>query len=214
MSIKLSRRKFLAGSAAAGAGLAFGAVPLRLARAEGKIVVGVEAGSPYETFYAKHAPEFTKATGVAVEFISIPHDNIRQQVVQDALAGAGGFDVYIADQVWLPEFFEKGFIRDLSGLYTDADRADFSKTALETVTHKGAQVALPIMVHNCAMYYRKDLVSAPPTTWDEYRAAAKAATGGDVFDFALTDAEMARMSALTRPNSRNVNEPQWVPEWD
>ena len=85
MSLKVSRRKFLAGSAAAGAGLAFGAVPLRLARAEGKIVVGVEAGSPYETFYAKHAPEFTKATGVEVEFISIPHDNIRQQFVQDAL---------------------------------------------------------------------------------------------------------------------------------
>jgi diketogulonate reductase-like aldo/keto reductase len=35
-----------------------------------------------------------------------------------------------------------------------------------------------------------------------------------IFDFALTDAEMARMSALTRPHSRNVNEPQWVPEWD
>jgi 2,5-diketo-D-gluconate reductase B len=35
-----------------------------------------------------------------------------------------------------------------------------------------------------------------------------------VFDFALTDAEMAAMSALTRPNSRNINEPQWVPEWD
>jgi 2,5-diketo-D-gluconate reductase B len=35
-----------------------------------------------------------------------------------------------------------------------------------------------------------------------------------IFDFALTDAEMKRMSALTRPDSRNVNEPQWVPEWD
>ncbi len=35
-----------------------------------------------------------------------------------------------------------------------------------------------------------------------------------VFDFALTDAEMARMGALIRPGSRLVNEPQWVPEWD
>jgi multiple sugar transport system substrate-binding protein len=97
------------------------------------------------------------------------------------MSGAGGFDVYIADQVWLPEFFEKGFIRDLSGLYSDADKADFSKTALETVTYDGAQVALPIMVHNCAMYYRNDLISAPPTTWDEYRAFAKEATNGDVW---------------------------------
>jgi diketogulonate reductase-like aldo/keto reductase len=35
-----------------------------------------------------------------------------------------------------------------------------------------------------------------------------------VFDFALSEAEMARMGALTRPGSRLVNEPQWVPEWD
>jgi diketogulonate reductase-like aldo/keto reductase len=35
-----------------------------------------------------------------------------------------------------------------------------------------------------------------------------------VFDFALTEAEMAQMSALARPGSRLVNEPQWVPEWD
>ena len=35
-----------------------------------------------------------------------------------------------------------------------------------------------------------------------------------VFDFALSEAEMARMSALTRPGSRLVNEPQWVPVWD
>ena len=129
----------------------------RALAASGKIVVGMEAGSPYDTFYKEHAAEFTEASGVEVEFISIPHDNIRQQFVLDALSGAGGFDVYIADQVWLPEFYQKGFIRDLSGLVTDADRSDFSKTAIETVTYKGALVALPIMVHNCAMYYRTDL---------------------------------------------------------
>src|SRR5689334_12778909 len=77
--------------------------------ASGKITVGMEAGSPYDTFYRAHAEAFTAASGVAVEFISIPHDNIRQQFVLDALSAAGGFDVYIADQVWLPEFYEKGF---------------------------------------------------------------------------------------------------------
>jgi 2,5-diketo-D-gluconate reductase B len=35
-----------------------------------------------------------------------------------------------------------------------------------------------------------------------------------VFDFELTRDEMARMSALTQPGSRLVNEPQWVPHWD
>jgi multiple sugar transport system substrate-binding protein len=153
--------------------------------AGGRITIGMEAGSPYDTFYRAHAAEFTAASGVEVAFNSIPHDSIRQVFVQDALSGGGGFDVYIADQVWLPEFYEKGFIVDLSGAVTDADRDDFSKTALQTVSYDGALVALPIMVHNCAMYYRTDLfeaagLSAPPRTWDEYREFAKATTKGDV----------------------------------
>src|SRR5689334_10248690 len=35
-----------------------------------------------------------------------------------------------------------------------------------------------------------------------------------VFDFALTDAEMAEIGGLAAPGSRLINEPQWVPEWD
>jgi diketogulonate reductase-like aldo/keto reductase len=35
-----------------------------------------------------------------------------------------------------------------------------------------------------------------------------------VFDFELDDSDMAAMSALTRPGSRLVDEPQWVGRWD
>ena len=178
----LNRRSVLKGTAATALGLSL-PMPFisRSLAASGKIVVGMEAGSPYDAFYRKYADAFTGASGVSVEFQAIPHDSIRQQFVQDALSGGGSFDVYIADQVWLPEFYQKGFIKDLSGSVTDADKADFSKTAIETVSYDGALVALPIMVHNCAMYYRTDLfekagLSGPPQSWDEYRAFAKKTT--------------------------------------
>jgi len=35
-----------------------------------------------------------------------------------------------------------------------------------------------------------------------------------VFDFRLTRQEMDQISGMTRPNSRLINEPQWVPNWD
>ncbi len=104
MARTLDRRQFLTTTAATGAGLYLGTRPIRRARAASKITIGTEAGSPYDAFYRKHAAEFTKATGIDVGFNAIPHDRIRQQFVQDALSGTGGFDVYIADQVWLPEF--------------------------------------------------------------------------------------------------------------
>lgn len=174
--------------------------------ASGKITVGMEAGSPYDTFYRAHAAEFTAESGVEVEFQSIPHDNIRQQFVLDSMSGAGGFDVYIADQVWLPEFYEKGFIRDLGGLISDDDRNDFSKTALETVTYKGTTVALPIMVHNCAMYYRTDLlekagIAGPPKTWDEYRDYARRTTDQANGIFGTLIASKQGIEAATRLHS-------------
>ena len=66
-----------------------------------------------------------------------------------------------------------------------------------------AQVTLRWLVQ------QPDVVAIPKTAKAERLAENLA-----VFDFALTDAEMARMSALTRPESRLVNEPQWVAEWD
>jgi len=42
---------------------------------------------------------------------------------------------------------------------------------------------------------------------------ARAATNLDVFGFELTEDEMARISALARPNGRLVN-PGWSPRWD
>jgi diketogulonate reductase-like aldo/keto reductase len=36
----------------------------------------------------------------------------------------------------------------------------------------------------------------------------------DVFDFELSATEMAALSGMTQPNSRLVNEPQWVAQWD
>jgi diketogulonate reductase-like aldo/keto reductase len=66
-----------------------------------------------------------------------------------------------------------------------------------------AQVTLRWLVQ------QPDVVAIPKTSKPE-----RLEENLDVFDFTLTDAEMARMSALTRPNSRLINEPQWVAEWD
>jgi 2,5-diketo-D-gluconate reductase B len=54
-----------------------------------------------------------------------------------------------------------------------------------------------------------DIVAIPKTSRPE-RALENLA----IFDFELSDEEMAAMSALTRPGSRLVNEPQWVARWD
>jgi ABC-type glycerol-3-phosphate transport system substrate-binding protein len=145
------------------------------------ITIGMEAGSPFEAFYKAAAPRFTQATGIKVKFLGVPHDNMHQQFLSDALSGSGAYDVYEADQPWVPEFASKKFLVSLDDSISAADRADFAGSTLDTVSYQGKLYALPFLVHNTVLYYRTDLfdnagISAPPVTWAEYRAYAKKLT--------------------------------------
>jgi multiple sugar transport system substrate-binding protein len=148
---------------------------------DGSITVGVEAGSPWEAFYKKHAPEFTEETGIEVEILAVPHANMRQQFLSDAVSGEGAYDVYTVDQPWVPEFADKGYLVDVSDRLAEDDRQDFLPHTLDTDSYEGKLYGLPFMVHNLVLYYRTDLfaaagIQAPPTTWEEYRAAARLLT--------------------------------------
>ncbi|WOQ69407.1 sugar ABC transporter substrate-binding protein [Microbacterium limosum] len=151
---------------------------------DGPITVGVEAGSPWETFFKEKAVEFTAETGIEVEFQAIPHANMRQQFLTDAIAGAGSIDVFTIDQPWLPEFASQGYLVPLDDVVSEEDRADFLPHTLDTVSYDGGLYGLPYMVHNTVLYYRTDLFEAagleePPTTWDEYREYARILTDRD-----------------------------------
>jgi multiple sugar transport system substrate-binding protein len=181
MNNQLTRRKFLTAMGGAGltAGLLGTVVPSRAQNAGKGITVGMEAGSPYEKFYKTLAPQFTAQTGISVNILGVPHDNMHQQFLLDGLAGTGSYDVYEADQPWVPEFAQRKFIVNLNDKVKD--RQDFVGNTLETVSYKGNIYALPFIVHNIVMYYRTDLfeqagISAPPATWDEYREYAKKLT--------------------------------------
>ncbi|MBO6717910.1 MAG: aldo/keto reductase [Rhizobiaceae bacterium] len=67
----------------------------------------------------------------------------------------------------------------------------------------------PVQVTLRWLTQQDGLVAIPRTSKPE-----RLAENFGVFDFALGEEEMARMSALTRPDARIIDEPQWVPEWD
>jgi ABC-type glycerol-3-phosphate transport system substrate-binding protein len=74
------------------------------------------------------------------------------------------------------------------------------------VTDDGALVALPIMVHNCAMYYRTDLfekagLSGAPKSWDEYRDFAKKTTDSANGIFGTMVCSKQSIEAATRLHS-------------
>jgi multiple sugar transport system substrate-binding protein len=169
---------------AAGAALGATFVPRAFAASasSGKtITIGMEAGSPYLTFFKGVAPRFTEKTGIAVRIQGVPHDNMRQQFLIDALSATGSYDVYETDQPWIPQFAVRQFLVPLDDRIDASDRQDFAGKSLDTTSYRGKIYGLPFMVHNLVLYYRTDLLQAagitrPPATWDEYRATAKKLT--------------------------------------
>lgn len=72
-----------------------------------KLVIGVESGSPNIEFFKNNVSEFESATGITVEWVEIPHDNMHERFVQEAISQSGAIDIYDTDQPWISEFASK-----------------------------------------------------------------------------------------------------------
>ncbi len=145
------------------------------------ITVGMEAGSPHEAFYKKAAADFTEETGIKVQILGVPHDNMHQQFLSDAIAGGTAYDVLMVDQPWVSEFAANGYLEPLDDRLSDEDRSDFVAGTLDTESYDGKLYGLPFLVHNLVTYYRPSMleaagIDAPPTTWEQYREAARLTT--------------------------------------
>jgi len=90
-----------------------------------------------------------------------------------------GYDVVTVDVVWTAEFAAKGWVIPLEGKYvlpTDKLLAAPVKAA----TYNGKLYAAPYASDGGLLYYRKDLVAKPPTTWDEMIADCKGKTAATI----------------------------------
>lgn len=145
------------------------------------ITIGAEKGSSYTVYYEKMAKEFTKETGIKVQWIEVPHTDVHSKFLTDAMSGSGAIDIYTYDQPWMYEFAKRGFLEPLDNKISPQDKKDFFPAALQTGSYNGKIYGLPFMVHTPVLYYRTDLfkkagISGPPQTLQEYREDAKKLT--------------------------------------
>jgi|GEM_PF-426535 len=70
-------------------------------------------------------------------------------------------------------------VEPLDSFVPDAERNDYGKGLLTAQTFGDKLYALPFNKSMIALIYDKTLVKTPPTTWEEFKAAAEAATVKD-----------------------------------
>ncbi len=111
--------------------------------------------------------EFTELTGIETEWTFIPFANLQEKLVAEGLAAVGTYDVvnYLdswgpANAHWLVRIDDL-IVRD--GISMDRYPDAFARSA----QFEGETLGFPLRAHPQLMFYRKDLIPNPPTSWAE-----------------------------------------------
>ena len=106
-------------------------------------------------------------------------DQQHDDLVQNYQAKNANYDVASVDVVWTAEFAAKGWLQPLKdGMAVDT--ASMLKPTVEAGSYKGTLYAAPVSSDGGILYYRKDLVPTPPTTWDEMMEMCSIATANNI----------------------------------
>src|SRR2546429_1150908 len=134
--------------------------------------------------------EFQKAhSDITVKIVTLPEDQLRQQVTQDVAATSGRYDLFTIGTYEVPLWAKKGWIEDLApyiakdSSYEPDDLIPGIKTAL---SFENNLYAVPFYGESSMLKYRKDFLAAngqtmpDQPTWDQVASIAKAVNSSSV----------------------------------
>jgi multiple sugar transport system substrate-binding protein len=99
-------------------------------------------------------------------------DAQRTNLVRRLAAKDSAIDLMTLDVVWTAEFGEAGWVKQWTGANKAAVTNGVLPGPIKTATWQGKLYAAPFNSNTQLLWYRKDLVKTPPTTWDEMLAMA------------------------------------------
>lgn len=134
---------------------------------------------------------------IQVEYRSTPWANW-YQTFTTAIGAGSAPDVSTGAAYQAVQFYDQGAVAAVDDLVADLESsgalADFLPGTVERLRYDDHYVAVPWAIDIRVLYYRKDLLEAagvePPTTWEDFAAAASAVTTGDQqYGYVLSGAE-------------------------
>src|SRR5215831_5516103 len=96
-----------------------------------------------------------------------PTDSREDMYSTAFLAGRSGYDIVFCDVIWVPKLAAAGWLLDLTDRLSSADRDDFLPADLEGGTYNGRLYRIPAFTDAGLLYYRRDLVSRAPETFED-----------------------------------------------
>lgn len=146
--------------------------------------IAVRKFDAFESAIAKQFEDFRRAGGVdaRLEFEAMDLNALHEALFARGGLADGGWDIAFLPTDWIAEAESQGLVEDLKPWLARAPIADFpdawSPSLLTLQSFRGGFWGMPYHDGPECLIYRKDLLDAagiaPPTTWDEFHAAARA----------------------------------------
>jgi multiple sugar transport system substrate-binding protein len=111
-------------------------------------------------------------TPVRIEILPDEADQQREQQTLQLQAEESTFDILGMDVIWTGEYSESNWLESLEDVRAEFEAASLPGP-LESAIWGGELWAAPYNSNAGFLYYRSDLVDAPPTTWDELCSTAQ-----------------------------------------
>ena len=125
---------------------------------------------------------FTEATGIAVEWVTLEENVLRQRVTTDITTNGGQFDIMTIGMYETPIWGANGWLVPLDNLSDDYNVDDILPAMRGGLSHDGTLYAAPFYGESSMVMYRTDLMEAAglempaAPTWEFIREAAAAMT--------------------------------------
>ena len=113
------------------------------------------------------ADNFTKSTGIKVNFTVLPENDVRDKITQDFSSQAGQYDVATISNYETPIYAKNGWLAPLTAdAQGDAafDQSDILPNMQKSLTVKGQIYAEPFYGESSFLMYRKDVFAAKGLT--------------------------------------------------
>ena len=132
-----------------------------------------------------YTDQFTAETGIAVEWVTLEENVLRERVTTDITTKGGQFDIMTIGMYETPIWGANGWLVPLDDLSADYDVGDLLPAMAGGLSYDGTLFAAPFYGESSMVMYRTDLMAAAglempaAPTWDFIRQAAAAMTNRD-----------------------------------
>ncbi|SEH83461.1 multiple sugar transport system substrate-binding protein [Halobacillus karajensis] len=144
------------------------------------MVAGVESAAVKQMI-----PQFEEETGIKVDWNEFDYNTLYERIYNDLRNGGETYDVIFADDPWMPMFAGGGFLTPLDELGYEPDE-DFVETSRQVTmwpapgsprlpgseeSEEPRYYGVPQVGNVQLFFYRKDILSDIPETWEDLEKA-------------------------------------------